>query len=117
MAANTINIKSLVPKFVKEAGHETVQWGLTIKVLKRIFTAFPFWDEEDALRVARMARIEAKGPIALHHLSPANVRRLHELADKTHDGRYYDPNESPETVRLYRLLKRKAEEARRGKVR
>jgi hypothetical protein len=111
-----INLKNLVPKFCKEAGHATVQWGFAIKVLKRIFTAFPFWDEEDVLRVARMARIEARGPVALHRLSPANARRLHELADTTRDGRYYDPDESPEAVRLYRLLKRKAGEARRGKV-
>lgn len=101
-----MNLRELAPKFSRETGHETVQWGLAIKVLKRLFTAFPFWDSEDALRVARMACIEKGGPVALHMLTPANARRLFELAEKTKNGRWYDQNESVHAARVYEYLKK-----------
>jgi len=105
-----MNLRELAPKFCREAGHETVQWGLAIKVLKRIFTAFPWWDDKDVLRVARMAYIEnGRRPVVLYRLSPANARRLYALAEETGDGRFYDARESSQAARVFEYLMKAAE--------
>ena len=102
-----LNLRSLAPQFSTAAGHASVNWPLTMMALKRLVTALPWLEEQDFVRIAKMARIEAGKPVPLMQLTPKNARRLYELAVATQDGQTYDQHESPATGRIYHsLLKR-----------
>lgn len=112
-----MNIRDIIPKFCKEAGHEDVQWGLAGQVLKRLLTANPWWEEMDVLRVAHMARLTNQGKaVPLHKFTPRAAKYLYELFAKTKGGELYDSKEAPSTVSAYNIMMKKGRGGRGANI-